>query len=130
MRVIFDASVEVRGSVVYATMLQLIVFIPFLLLPGIDGKLLAPIGIAYIISMLMSLLTAVTVVPVLCSWLLPKWIEKHAHEGHKDTWLAGHIKRIAQKLIDWSLDKPKKALFYALLTIPITVMMYFSMSSE
>lgn len=76
LKVIFEASKEVRGSVVYATLLQLIVFTPFLLLPGIDGKILAPIGIAYIVSMIMSLVTAVTLVPVLCSWLLPSWMEK------------------------------------------------------
>ena len=76
LKVIFQASREVRGIVVYATLLQLIVFTPFLLLPGIDGKILAPIGIAYIVSMIMSLVTAVTLVPVLCSWLLPAWMEK------------------------------------------------------
>lgn len=76
LKVIFEASKEVRGSVVYATLLQLIVFTPFLLLPGIDGKILAPIGIAYIVSMIMSLVTAVTLVPVLCSWLLPSWMGK------------------------------------------------------
>ncbi len=61
---------------IYATLLQIIVFTPFLLLPGIDGKILAPIGIAYIVSMIMSLVTAITLVPVLSSWLLPSWMEK------------------------------------------------------
>ena len=79
--VIFLASKEVRGSVIYATLLQLIVFTPFLLLPGIDGKILAPIGVAYIVSMIMSLITAVTLVPVLCSWLLQKWIAKKMEHG-------------------------------------------------
>lgn len=78
LKVIFHASKEVRTSVVYATVLQLIVFTPFLLLPGIDGKILAPIGMAYMISMVMSLVTAVTLVPVLCSWLLPSWMARNA----------------------------------------------------
>ena len=80
---------------VYATILQLIVFIPFLLLPGIDGKILAPIGMAYITSMIMSLLVAMTFVPVICSYLLPAWIEKRQGKISEDTWFT-------QKLKDWA----------------------------
>lgn len=130
--VIFHASREVRGSVIYATLLQLIVFIPFLLLPGIDGKILAPIGVAYIVSMIMSLITAVTLVPVLCSWLLPNWIAKKMIHGkiEEDTFLTKGLKRIARVPIVWSLKHPGKALILALVSLPITALMYFGVAKE
>ena len=96
LKVIFEASKEVRGSVVYATILQLIVFVPFLLLPGIDGKILAPIGMAYITSMIMSLIVAVTFVPVICSYLLPTWIEKRHGKISEDTWFTEKLKHWAR----------------------------------
>lgn len=130
--VIFQASREVRWSVIYATLLQLIVFTPFLMLPGIDGKILAPIGIAYIVSMIMSLVTAVTLVPVLCSWLLPNWIAKKIAQGkvEEDTFLTKGLKRVARVPIVWSLNNPWKALLLALISLPITGLMYLWVTKE
>ncbi len=130
LKVIYEASKEVRWSVVYATVLQLIVFIPFLMLPGIDGKILAPIGIAYMISMLMSLLTAVTLVPVICSYLLPSWIEKRHGHIEEDTWFTHKLKNLAKKPILWSLRNPKLALFIALISIPFTIFGYIMAGQE
>ena len=130
LKVIFEASKEVRGSVVYATILQLIVFVPFLLLPGIDGKILAPIGMAYITSMIMSLIVAVTFVPVICSYLLPTWIEKRHGKISEDTWFTEKLKHWARWPILWSLKNPQKALVLALLSIPLTVLGYMTASEE
>lgn len=130
LKVIFEASKEVRWSVVYATILQLIVFIPFLLLPWIDGKILAPIGMAYITSMIMSLIVAVTFVPVICSYLLPTWIEKRHGKISEDTWFTEKLKHWARWPILWSLKNPQKALVLALLSIPLTVLGYMTASEE
>ena len=130
LKVVFEASKEVRWSVVYATLLQLIVFIPFLLLPWIDGKMLAPIGIAYITSMIMSLVVAVTFVPVLCSYLLPRWIQKRHGKISEDTWFTEKLKHWAKWPIFWSLRNPQKALMIALLSIPLTLIGYLSASQE
>jgi CzcA family heavy metal efflux pump len=130
LKVIFEASKEVRWSVVYATILQLIVFIPFLLLPWIDGKILAPIGMAYITSMIMSLLVAVTFVPVICSYLLPTWIEKRHGKISEDTWFTEKLKHWAKWPILWSLKNPQKALLFALLSIPLTLLGYVMASEE
>ncbi len=115
---------------VYATILQLIVFIPFLLLPGIDGKILAPIGMAYMISMVMSLVTAVTLVPVICSYLLPSWIEKRHGHIAEDTWFTHRLKSLAKKPILWSLRNPQLALFIALISIPFTIFGYIMAGQE
>ena len=70
--VVLDASVEVRSSVVYATFIVALVFVPLLTLSGIAGKLFAPLGLAYIFAILASLVTAVTLTPALCYLLLAR----------------------------------------------------------
>jgi len=71
-RVVFDASMEVRGSVVYASFIVALGFLPLLTLGGVAGRLFAPLGEAYILAILLSLLTALTLTPALCYLLLGK----------------------------------------------------------
>jgi CzcA family heavy metal efflux pump len=68
--VIFTASMEVRGSVVYASFIVALVFVPLLTLNGVAGRLFAPLGISYILAILVSLLVALTLTPALCFTLL------------------------------------------------------------
>jgi CzcA family heavy metal efflux pump len=70
--VVYNASMEVRGSVVYASFIVALVFVPLLHLSGITGRLFEPLGMAYIISIMMSLLVALTVTPALCYIFLAK----------------------------------------------------------
>jgi HME family heavy-metal exporter len=89
LEVIASASQEVRSGIVYATMIVILVFIPLFALSGIEGRLFAPLGVAYIVSILASLVTSITVTPVLAYYLLSGETRSH----HGDTFVVRHLKR-------------------------------------
>ena len=69
--VVYEASVEIRSSIVFATLIIALVFVPIFFLTGVEGRLLRPLGLAYLVALGASLLVAVTVTPVMCYLLLP-----------------------------------------------------------
>lgn len=97
LTVVLNASHEVRSSIVYATAIVVLVFVPLFAMTGLEGQLFRPLGIAYIVAILASLLTSITLTPVLCYYLI-KTPAKADHE----TAVARRLKKANQSLLRWS----------------------------
>ena len=100
--VVADASIEVRSGILYATAVIVLVFIPLFALSGIEGRLFSPLGIAFIISILASLLVSMTVTPVLAYWLIPRM----KHLAEQDSPLVRVLKRLQQAGLEWCFSRP------------------------
>ena len=103
MEVVYHASREIRSSIVFATLIVMLVFLPLLFLAGVEGRLLQPLGFAYLISLLASLVVALTVTPALCAYLLPGI--RSILEGREPV-LAATLKRGYQRLLPQTLHHP------------------------
>lgn len=98
--VVYEASKEIRSAIVFGTMVVILVFMPLFALSGVEGRLFTPLGIAYIVSILASLLVSLTVTPVLSYYLLPQSKATHREE---DGFLLRFLKWVAGYLIRFSM---------------------------
>jgi CzcA family heavy metal efflux pump len=102
--VIYEASVEVRTSIVFATLVIVLVFLPLFFLSGLEGRMLAPLGLAYVVALGASLLVAVTLTPALCTYLLPGHLGEH--ESRAMVWLKARYAPV----LDAALRRPGRVL--------------------
>ena len=117
LEVIAAASKEVRSGVVYATLIVVLVFIPLFALPGIEGRLFTPLGVAYIVSILASMAVAMTLTPVLCYYLLPKM----KHIDHGDSALVMKLKAWDERLLNWSFDRARPLLIGTVVIVVVAL---------
>ena len=118
LRVVYEASSEVRNSIVFSTILVVLVFVPLFALDGMEGKLFTPLGIAYIVSILASLLVSLTVTPVLSYWLLPS---ARFMDHEKDGFLLVVLKALAGWAIRVSLRHPVVILSAVVVAVGVSV---------
>jgi len=101
--VIFDASREIRGSIVFATLIVMLVFIPLFFLSGVEGRLLRPLGFAYLIAIFASLAVALTVTPALCAYVLPR----AKALAHSESFVVRALKRAYRPVLLRSVAHPR-----------------------
>ncbi|MBM4107842.1 MAG: efflux RND transporter permease subunit [Phycisphaerae bacterium] len=103
--VVLSASNEIRPAMVFATVIIVIVFVPLLFMEGLEGRFFAPLGVTYIVSILASLLVALTVTPAMCKLLLRPRAESPppGHGPRADAWLVRWLKRRYEPSLRWSL---------------------------
>ena len=123
LRVVYEASSEVRNSIVYATIIVVLVFVPLFFMEGVEGRIFAPLGLAYITSIIASLLVSLTVTRVLCSFLLKgKEAKSKGQKGEEqDTVMVRWLKKQDMRLLGWALQRPKAILVTAILLIMASV---------
>ena len=128
LEVIAKASGEVRNSILYATVLIVLVFVPLLGLAGVEGRLFGPIAIATIVSMIASFIVSLTAIPVLCSLLL----KVRSKEGeHEDGRLVRGLKFLLKRtLLRISLRQPVIVLAAVSLMLAAALMLYPAMSKD
>ncbi len=125
--VVLSASSEVRNSIVYATILVAVVFLPIFFVPGLEGRLIASIGAAYLVSLLASMLVSLTVTPVLSALLLRgKTLKGHEEE----TRLVRTIKEWMSPRIYWCIARVKFVGTLTLIALALTVGMYVFAGKE
>jgi CzcA family heavy metal efflux pump len=100
--VIYEASREVRGSIVFATLIVMLVFIPIFFLSGVEGRLLAPLGFSYLVAIGASLVVALTLTPALCSYVLRRIGDK----AHGDSFVVRTLKRVYEPLLRFAIRRP------------------------
>ena len=125
--VVFQASAEIRNSIVFSTLIIVLVFIPLFALSGMEGRLFTPLGIAYIVSILASLAVSLTVTPVLSYWLLPNAGVTHREQ---EGFVLRGLKVLAGWIIGGSLRVSTPILIAALAAVGVSVAVLWHMESD
>ncbi len=112
LKVIYDASSEVRNSIVLATVIIALVFLPLFNLTGLEGRLFAPLGVAYLTALIASLVVSLTLTPVLCSYFLRGKLTEHS-----DTKFVSFLKKLDRRILDWALPRSNLVLGSSLLLL-------------
>ncbi|MEQ1653563.1 MAG: efflux RND transporter permease subunit [Hyphomicrobium sp.] len=117
LEVVASASIEVRSGILYATAIIVLVFLPLFALSGIEGRLFTPLGIAFIVSILASLIVSMTVTPVLAYWLLPKM----KHLAEHETALVRTLKKLQKRGLAWCFDRPAFVIAMPVLAVTVAI---------
>lgn len=125
--IVFEASREIRASIINATLIIIVAFIPLFFLSGMEGRMLKPLGIAYIVSLFMSLIIAMTVTPLLCKILLSN--EKYLSKNQKDSWLSRFLTKWYKKSLEWALGHKKSIISSAVALFVVAVILFSTMGS-
>ena len=121
--VVFEASKEIRASILNATLIIMVAFLPLFFLSGMEGRMLKPLGIAFIVSLFVSLVVAMTLTPLLSKMLLSN--DRYLAKNEKEKWLVRHLTHYYEKSLAWALGY-KKAILSTTVVVFIGSLFIFS----
>ena len=127
LKVIYDASCEVRNSIVYATLIVILVVFPLFSMAGLEGRMFAPLGVAYVTSLLASLVVSLTVTPVLASYLLPR---ARFLEDKSEPFLLRGLKAVTEVMLRWTLRHANLVLGITMALVTVSLLSLFWMGGE
>src|SRR3989339_80923 len=125
IEVVYSGSTEIRSSIFNATLIIIVTFIPLFFLSGMEGRLLKPLGISFIVSLFSSMLVAITLTPVLCSLMLNS--EKKLGKLEQDTFLLKFLKKLYSYSLNKVIIKRKIALISAVILFLISIALLFTL---
>ncbi len=123
--VVFEASKEIRASILNATLIIIVAFLPLFFLSGMEGRMLQPLGISFIVSLFVSLIVAMTLTPLLANLLLTS--DKYLAKNEKEKWLVRKLTHSYEKALTWSLNHKKTVVFSSLGLFAISLVVFSSM---
>lgn len=126
--VVFHGSSEIRTSIINATLITIVAFTPLFFLVGMEGRMLKPLGISYIIALLMSLVVAMTITPLMCKMMLSN--DKYLERQKKESWVTRNLLKAYNKSLEWALNHKKGILFTTLTAFVITLCLFFTMGQS
>ena len=124
-KVVFEASSEIRASIIHATLIIMVTFTPLFFLSGLEGRMLKPLGIAYLIALVMSLVVAMTVTPLLCKMMLSgnAFLSKNEKQNWVDKWLLSSYR----SSLEWVLARAKVVVAALLLLFAVCLFLFTQM---
>ena len=128
LQVVYDASREIRTSIVHATIITIVAFVPLFFLSGMEGRMLRPLGISFIVSLFASMVVAVTLTPVMCSYMLTS--EKTLRSHQNEAPLSRFLKRIYRRALQGALHHGRLVIGGAVLLFVGAVMLYTTLGSS
>ncbi|MDE6337847.1 MAG: efflux RND transporter permease subunit, partial [Muribaculaceae bacterium] len=123
LEVVFDASREVRMPILNSTLIIIVSFIPLFFLSGMEGRMLIPLGIAFIVALVASTIVALTLTPVLCSYLL----DHKKAKDEKDSFVTRYLKKHYETALKWTLNNAKIVVGVTLLLFIATIGLFFTL---
>jgi len=123
--VVFEASKEIRASILNATLIIIVAFLPLFFLSGMEGRMLKPLGISFIVSLFVSLIVAMTLTPLLTKLMLTD--ERYLAKNEKEKWLVRKLTAWYEKSLGWSLKHKKTVVFSSLGLFAVSLVLFISM---
>ena len=124
-QIVFEASKEIRASILNATLIIIVAFIPLFFLSGMEGRMLKPLGIAFVVSLFVSLIVAMTLTPLLCKLLLTN--DRYLAKNEKEKWLAHKLTHYYELSLEWALHHKRLFIVSSAALFIISVILYSTM---